>query len=159
MPKTYEPIATNTLGSATANVTFSSISSAYTDLVIIIANNTGATTSSFTFNSDSSALYSRTVVRGDGSTSASSFRQSGLSNLPVDGSVSGPFQNAIIHINNYSNATTFKTVLIRSNNAGAGLDQAVGLYRSTSAISTINFNNGSNFGIGTTFTLYGIKAA
>jgi hypothetical protein len=158
MPKTYEPIATTTLGSAQANVTFSSITSAYTDLVIVIAPNTGATTSSFTFNSDSSALYSRTVVRGDGST-ASSFRQTGLSNLPVDGSVSGSFQNAIIQINNYSNASIFKTVIIRSNNAGSGLDQAVGLYRSTSAISTINFNNGSNFGIGTVFTLYGIKAA
>jgi hypothetical protein len=35
MTATYEKIATTTLGSA-ANITFSSISSAYTDLVIIL---------------------------------------------------------------------------------------------------------------------------
>ena len=33
---TYTPIATTTLGSAQADVTFSSISGSYTDLVLII---------------------------------------------------------------------------------------------------------------------------
>jgi hypothetical protein len=35
MASTYEPIATTTLGTATASVTFSSISGAYTDLVLV----------------------------------------------------------------------------------------------------------------------------
>ena len=38
MAKTYTPIATQTLSTATANVTFSSIPSAYTDLVIVCDN-------------------------------------------------------------------------------------------------------------------------
>ena len=36
MAITYEPIATTTLGSAAASVTFSSISGSYTDLVLIV---------------------------------------------------------------------------------------------------------------------------
>jgi hypothetical protein len=35
MAKTYEPIATTTLGTAAATVTFSSISGTYTDLVLV----------------------------------------------------------------------------------------------------------------------------
>ena len=41
MAKTYEPIATTTLSTATAEVTFSSISGSYTDLVYIIYNKSG----------------------------------------------------------------------------------------------------------------------
>ena len=37
---TYEPIATNTLGSAAASVTFSGISGSYTDLILITSTNT-----------------------------------------------------------------------------------------------------------------------
>jgi hypothetical protein len=36
MAITYEPIATTTLGTAEASVTFSTISGAYTDLVLVI---------------------------------------------------------------------------------------------------------------------------
>ena len=157
MPKTYDPIATYTAPSAQTSYTFSSISAAYTDLIIVINGNTNNNTSQMTFNSDTSAVYSRTVLRGDG-TSATSFRQSGAY-IAIDGSYSQPFQNVIIHVMNYSNTTTFKTALSRSNNAGAGIDQLVGLWRSTVAINAITFLNASNYSIGTTFTLYGIKAA
>jgi hypothetical protein len=42
MPATYEPIATTTLGGAAATITFSSISSAYTDLRIVLVGTTTA---------------------------------------------------------------------------------------------------------------------
>jgi hypothetical protein len=48
MTATYEKIATTTLGSAQADITFSSISGAYTDLVIIYTLNAATTTSSDT---------------------------------------------------------------------------------------------------------------
>jgi len=47
MPKTYEPIATTTLGSNQTTITFSSIPSTYTDLVIV--SNMGTTTASYPF--------------------------------------------------------------------------------------------------------------
>jgi hypothetical protein len=68
----------------------------------------------------------------------------------------------ILQIMNYANATTFKTVLCRSNQAGAQVSARVGLWRKTpEAISTILVrpSGGANFSIGCQFTLYGIEAA
>jgi hypothetical protein len=58
---------------------------------------------------------------------------------------------------NYSNATTYKSILMRVGKATNGTDAMVGLWRSTSAINTIKLM-GSNALYGT-LTLYGIKAA
>jgi hypothetical protein len=65
---------------------------------------------------------------------------------------------------NYSNATTYKTWLSRNNRASAsnapGTEALVGLWRSTSAITELVIGlTGGNFDTGSTFTLYGIKAA
>jgi hypothetical protein len=66
-----------------------------------------------------------------------------------------------MQINNYSNATTYKTMISRQ----FGQDQiawfSVGLWRSTAAITSIVFTDESsgNFTTGFTLTLYGIKAA
>jgi hypothetical protein len=61
---------------------------------------------------------------------------------------------------NYSNATTYKTALARTSEDGVAAAY-VGLWRSTSAITSITIDKGSsdNFASGSTFTLYGIKAA
>ena len=157
---TYVAIATNTLGSATASVTFSSIPATYTDLVLVCIGKMvsgGDANQPITFNGDSSALYSRTFMYGDG-TSALSGRASGTTNLGF------PYWNStnpvttITQIMNYSNTTTNKTAISR--NAGSSTVTAeVGLYRSTSAISSITLTGGVNFATGSTFSLYGIKAA
>jgi hypothetical protein len=42
MAITYEPIATTTLGSAAADVTFTSISGTYTDLVLVAVTQIGS---------------------------------------------------------------------------------------------------------------------
>jgi hypothetical protein len=165
MPVTYESIATTTLGSAAASVTFSSIPATYTDLVIVI--NAGASSNEdigMRFNSDSGNNYSSTVLAGNGSTTSSG-RISNASNI---GLTSNAFmttslnQNTIVSVMNYSNTTTNKTALSRANNSANGVDAIVGLWRNTAAINTILLygrNSGHNFLSGSTFTLYGIKAA
>lgn len=163
MPSTYTPIATTTLGSASATVTFSSIAGTYTDLVLIstikgsTANNTR-----MTFNNDSSALYSNTTVSGTGTTAVSR-RDSGVTSLRLDWDSANPttdFNVHITNIQNYANTTTFKTALTRANAAAYGTDALVGLYRSTSAITRLDVTAASgNFAIGSTFTLYGIASA
>jgi hypothetical protein len=169
MPKTYEPIATQTLGTAAASVTFSSITGTYTDLVLVMsAKGTGAGSDrdvSMTFNSDTGANYSRTRLFGNG-TSAQSSRTTGASNIVI-GNMPGSSStlgdgNMVIQINNYSNSTTNKTVLIRSNTASTygTVFAIVGLWRNTAAITTITFTpDTGNFDTNSTFSLYGIKSA
>jgi hypothetical protein len=61
---------------------------------------------------------------------------------------------------NYSNTTTYKAVLMRSDNADTATMANVGLWRSSTAIYQIDLvTSTSTFASGTTFTLYGIAAA
>jgi hypothetical protein len=67
---------------------------------------------------------------------------------------------AITQINNYTNTNTHKTILNRTSNAAVGVGFSVGLYASTSTITTFDaLPLLANWAVGTVFTLYGIKAA
>jgi hypothetical protein len=162
LPSTMTPIAT-TIGTGTnATITFSNIPNTYTDL-FLVANVKVSTIRqlSVRFNSDTGSNYSRTVLRGDGSTAASS-RASNQTAIEVTSAGYGDtqFTNHILQIINYSNTTTNKTLLARSNNASGGTDAIVGLWRNTAAISAIEFYTVSaTFDTASTFTLYGVKAA
>jgi hypothetical protein len=163
MTATYEKIATTTLGSAQATVTFSSITGTYTDLFLITNSATGVNDIDMYIqvNSDTGSNYSWTRILGT-SSSAQSSRSSNSSLGYRVGNMSGSNvgqNNAIIQFQNYSNTTTFKSVLSRSNNASLLVEAFVGLWRSTSAITSMDIKTQSgNFSIGSIFTLYGIKA-
>jgi hypothetical protein len=164
MASTYEPIATQTLGSAAASVTFSTITGTYTDLVLITALK-GATTSNLAklqFNGDTGANYSDTYLEGDGSSAYSGRRTSGNQIFDWANYVStaSTFSADVTHIMNYSNTTTYKTTLSRANRPTSNVTATVGLWRNTAAITSIVITaNSGNFDTGSTFTLYGIKAA
>ena len=164
MTATYEKIATTTLSSASATVTFSSISGAYTDLVLVtdnIFNTTNLAAAYLRFNSDTGSNYSYQSMQGTGTVAAGE-RGSSQSYMYVARSFGGDQTHNIINIMNYSNTTTNKTVLSRCGSGGESSSTvtAVGLWRSTSAISTIlmGIDGGYNFVSGATFALYGIKA-
>lgn len=163
MAQTYTPIASQTLGSATASVTFSSIPSTYTDLVLVI--NGGTVTASqdiyMQFNSDTGANYSQTYMRGNGTTATSS-RFSAQSNGWLDfvGANNDLNQMWTAQIMNYSNTTTYKTYLSKFARASSAIETIVGLWKNTVAVSTILVGTSSgNILANTTLTLYGIKAA
>lgn len=166
MPKTYEPIATQTLGSAAATVTFSSIPGTYTDLVLVMSA-TGSSSGldiRVQVNSDTASNYS--ITRLLGYTTATSNRASNATYWQLTNSVGIGTTEPTAHIlqfMNYSNATTNKTVLVRYNQFQSTFTEVaaeVGLWRSTSAINTITFSlSSSTYATGSTFTLYGIKAA
>jgi hypothetical protein len=163
MTVTYEKIATTTLGSDQATITFSTISGSYTDLVLVENGKvtSGASYSRIRFNSDTGSNYSGTYLSGNG-TAAATERFSNMTFMVVASlaAVETNFNhNAIINIQNYSNSTTYKTILARLNNAAAATDAAVGLWRDTSAITSIEYYlNSGSWATGSTFTLYGIKA-
>jgi len=163
--KTYEPIATTTLGSAQSSVTFSSISGTYTDLVLVA---TGAVVSGGAIelrvgngSVDTGSNYSRTNLYGTGSSAVSNrdsnadriYTAYGSNNIPTTGMIVFNFQN-------YSNTTTNKTILSRWSELTVNVGTSVCLWRSTSAINIITLTGySSNLIAGSTFTLYGIKAA
>jgi hypothetical protein len=161
MPTTYEPIATTTLGSAQSSVTFSAISGSYTDLVIVIngALSSGLASLSVEYNGDTTVgNYSYTRLQGNG-TSATSARATSDKGI---GFVAQDACMTIININNYSNATTYKTTLTRTNSnysSDGRTASYVALWQNTAAITSIKLSASVNFNSGFTFTIYGIKAA
>jgi len=158
---TYVALATNTLSSATASVTFSSISGAYTDLVLVISGAKdagGAVNPYLQFNGDTATNYSHTALYGDGTT-AGSGRSSTQAQMYL-GDYTTTQSTYQIHIMNYANTTTYKTVLSRSAITNSATAVFAALWRSTAAITSVVIYVGSNnFASGSTFTLYGIAAA
>jgi len=161
---TYTPIATTTLSGATS-YTFTSISGSYTDLILVgaLTQASSAVNTNIQVGSgsvDTGSNYSQTILYGNGS-SAISARQSNQTSWYADYAaapgVSSDPNAAMWQFQNYSNATTYKSILMRVGKATNGTDAMVGLWRSTSAINTIKLM-GSNALYGT-LTLYGIKAA
>jgi hypothetical protein len=153
---TYVALDKKTIGTAASTVTFTSIPSTYTDLIVIFSG-IGTTTDFFSIrlNGDTGSNYSLTDLYGNGS-NAYSTRQTNQTKISRNECVGQ--SNAIININNYANTTTYKTTLARSNAAGDGAFAVVGLWRSTAAINSISLiHDGSSFATGSTFSLYGIK--
>jgi hypothetical protein len=159
MPATYEPIQTQTVGTAVASVTFSSIPQTYTDLVLVVDADltTGGHDLRLRFNSDTGTNYSRTVLYNGAST-----RNSNSNNIitpSFGGSNSGSY--CIINIMNYTNTTTYKTTIQRGGYVSAIDSATAGNWRNTAAITAIECGNtgSTTWVVGSTFTLYGIKAA
>jgi hypothetical protein len=156
---TYSTIATTTLGSGVTSYTFSSIPSTYTDLVLVADwSNSATAATTIQLNGDTSGNYSYTYIYGTGS-AAGSGRNSNATNTGIGYDTNANSrQNSIVHFMNYSNTTTFKTLLVRNNAPSLQVVGSVNLWRSTSAINSIKIDSG-DFVSGSTFTLYGISAA
>jgi len=173
MPGTYEPIATYTVsGSSAADITFTSVSGTYTDIIVVgyvrSTRAAGIGALGIRVNNDSSSLYSSTRIYSNtaAGTAASDKFQGSYLEIGELASASGGssiFVPLIAHFNNYSNTTTFKTVLgtTRHSATSVGVQQMIGLYRSTSALTEFKIYDayGGNLAVGTNVTLYGIKAA
>lgn len=167
---TYTPISSQTLGSAAASITFSSIPSTYTDLVLVISPIVATNDQSIyaQVNSDTNTNYSITWLAGNGTTAASG-RTTNASYAIIGGvqSYGGSTTTPSIMIANfmnYANSTTYKTILNRAtmfrNDGNGETDAIVSLWRSTAVINAIKiYAQTGNLATGTTATLYGIAAA
>lgn len=171
MPSTYTLISSNVLSSNTASVTFSSIPSTYTDLVLRATVRTSNANWNdelqIVFNSDTGTNYSAISLDGVGSSTSSS----GVSNntstrftsINGNGSTSNIFSSTEIYIPSYLSTSskpsgTFTGV--ENNSSTQNYLRAVAqLYRGSSAITSMQLTsyNGANFLTGSSFRLYGIK--
>ena len=153
-------IARTTLSAATSTVTFTGIPGSYTDLVLI--TNVGHASSDATvyqFNGDTGSNYSRTYLSSFSTTgnSGRNTAETWINLQNQDVPTTSVSQVQVANIMNYSNSTTYKTVIGRSNVGSAGVTATVGLWRNTAAITSITIRTASvNFVAGSTFTLYGI---
>ena len=163
MASTYTPIATTTLSSAQASVSFSSFSG-YTDLILVC--NFGSAKGSqdgllFRVNSDSGTNYRYNRLTGS-STTATCDRNLSATSL-IAGGIDGSSTTSIATYNimNYSNTNAYKAILMRNGFSNTVTNASIGQWLSNSAIASIQLSteSASNFRAGSTFTLYGITAA
>lgn len=167
---TYTPIYSQTLSSTATSVIFSNIPTTYTDLVI--EANTVASGSAMNLtinlNGDTNTNYSITTLyaRSDAATTVKSIRANNatyaLANYGTATATDARSASCITFLN-YSNTTTFKSILVRAATAHgsgtySGNEIITNQWRSTSPITSITLGGGT-FASGCTFTLYGIKAA
>lgn len=169
--RTYTPIASNTLTAAATDITFTSISGSYTDILVIgrvrSSRTAGLGALGIRVNNDSSSIYSSTRIYSNGSSTPGSDRFSGtyfeIGEIASASGNSNIFTPISVHFNNYINTAIYKTVLgtTRNSENSTGVQQMAGLYSSTSAITQLKLYDayGGNLEVGTTVTLYGILAA
>lgn len=166
---TYVALATQTLASPAASVTFSSIPQGYTDLVVVTQYpfvSTGVRYATYQVGNgtvDTGTNYSNTYLDtypGSPNSGRSANLTFGLFSYSSSAGLStSQTQFGMMHFMNYSNTTTFKTTLSRNMSAGDMTSLYGNLWRSTAAINIITITSGgANFATGSTFSIYGIKA-
>lgn len=153
MPSTgWFSLATTTLGSNTATVTFGSIPNTYKDLVLIFAgtNTNSSAGMLLRFNGDT-GNYTRRFAIGDGNFSSGS-----SSSLEVFGTTVRT--HAVINIMDYSVTDKNKSILWREGAAGDATRMTSGRWASNSAITSVTLTrvDGAQIASGTTISLYGI---
>jgi len=172
MPSTYTLISSNVLSTSAASITFSSIPSTYTDLVLRTSARCDRATFPAGYNlrvNGSTTNGSTTYLYGDGAT-AGSGRQT--SNWIQIGQISGAnqtdntFTSAEIYIPNYASSSQKPVGLFNAQEQNSvstyvQMDATAGLYNQTTAITSlvIGFTGAYNFVSGSSFYLYGLKSS
>jgi hypothetical protein len=169
MANTFELIASSTVGAGGASsISFSSIPSTYTDLVLELSLRSAAAGVNpgliLKFNSVGTGYSSRNVY-GTGSAAGSYSDTSGeIGVLAGNNATANVFGNGTIYITNYasSNYKSFSADTVNENNAtSASAFLNAGLWSNTAAISSIQITEGgaNNFLQYSTAYLYGVKNA
>lgn len=174
MPDTFIKIASVTVGSGgAANIEFTSISSAYTDLFLVVSARfnasldagSGAAFCKMTFN-NVTTNYSNRFLTGDGSGVASN-NNTNPPNFPCAGTnnTSNTFGSTSIYIPNYGSSNNKSISIDAINETNATTAYAVlraSLWSNSAVISSIKLEElatGANFLQYSTATLYGIKSS
>jgi hypothetical protein len=159
---TYTALATVTLGTTAASVTFSSIPATYRDLIVVYNGNITAssTLGAYRFNGDTGSnytgVYTANAASGTRATTSSDFYFQGTTGIST----------AIIQVMDYSATDKHKTALVRSGNLAEWVQMYANRWANTAAITSMTllpidastFAPTSTWATGTTFNLYGVIA-
>jgi len=166
LPTSYDSIATTTLGSSTASVTFSSIPATYTHLQIRanVLGPSGGYDFLCQINGDTATNYNFHYLAGTGAVAASGAGTTtafiNLANNFTQGTTIPGV--AVVDILDYANTNKYKTTraLAGADANGSGwLQLGSGLWRNTAAITsiTIYLASSQSFSTNSSFALYGLK--
>jgi hypothetical protein len=161
----YIPIASQTLGSSAASVTFSSIPTTLNgktlrDLVLV--HSTAGTPPRMRVNSDTGSNYSHVRMSGNGSSATSGGYTDTSVNLFAVGFSGNPGPSTdvdfvVTQIFDYATTDKHKTMLSRHSIASGAVEAFANRWANTSAITSILIYGDSNFAAGSTFSLYGLE--
>lgn len=164
MAATYTPIATVTLSSSQQSITLDNIPSTYTHLRLKAV--TQATTSGisvqFRLNGDTGNNYNDMNITGNGTNATSSvYSGNNYCNFTWGGAIAtgSNWGTNFLDIINYNSGYN-KVMISRSGSITNGTSFATHSWSSGSVVNSIYIQTYSDaFSAGSTFTLYGIKAA
>ena len=169
MANTYTLIASNTLGSSAASVTFSAIPNTYTDLVLR-ASTRGDTASvgiqiRTRANNNTSSIYSYTMLQGTGSaaqtgriTSSTRWDEAWTTGSSATSNTFGSWELYIPSYTASQNKPMGSFAVSENNATESYISTAAYLFSSTTAITELNILRASgHFVSGSSFFLYGIK--
>ena len=167
MTATWEKIATITKTSS-GTIDFTSIPSTFTDIMVtgqLRGTGSGSAVNCwYRFNNDSGANY---VDARAYATSSASFGNDTTNNLTENyigaihgsGATAGFFTPINMHINGYANSAIFRHSFLMGTSWGYESIYRQCVWINTSAaINRITFLTGASFEVGSTITLWGIKA-
>ena len=166
MANTYKLIQTQTLASTATTLTFSSIPQTFTDLIVkwsAFATPTNLSSASVDIYFNASGTGFTCTEMYNSSNGLQAWRPNGLvGQIPArEATAANCFGNTELYIPNYT-LTQNKTYIVnwsskRNETSGAAVGLAGGLRLNTDAITSIRLNC-NTFGIGSMFSLYGIKS-
>lgn len=169
MANTYSLIASSVLTGTTSSITFSSIPSTYTDLILRASargsNAAVSTQVGIRYNNNTGTIYSDTYLIGNGA-AASSSNFSANNGDEVNNAVSGntatanTFGSFEVYIPNYAGSANKPVswfTAMETNATTAYITAAAGLFASTTAISSLVINYNQSLLAGSSFYLYGIS--
>ena len=167
MANTYTLISSNTVGAGgAASITFSSIPSTYTDLLVKFSarfeRSAVDTTIMVKFNGSSASFTNKTLY-GTGTAAGSASPTDWIGWANGNTSTSNTFGNGELYVPNYAGSTnkSYSADLVQeANTTGANSSLAAGLWSNTAAITSITLYDSAtntNFLQYSTAYLYGIK--
>ena len=167
----FESIATTTLSTATASVTFSSIPATYTHLQIRATSRVVGTASAtidnlfVQCNGDTGSNYSAHILLGSGTSAVSDVSLGDVFGFFITqsgGTGTQPFGSCVLDILDYKDTNKYKTIrgLAGIDGNGYGRIQiGSGSWRNTNAITSLRLYSNTNLAEYSHFALYGIKGA
>lgn len=166
MANTYSLIASSTVGSGGASsITFSSIPSTFTDLLVKISTKTGFDWLLCEFNNSGGTAYDQIYVSGNGSTTGSGTQNdkpAAYATITGQNVTANTFGSAELYIPNYA-GSKFKSILgdgiSEANQTAAYVYLASSIWENTAAITQIKLtkSDAGNFDQYSTAYLYGIS--